>query len=111
MSTCEFCQRVYEYDRSKGHGKTQCNSCRTNRRRQTLKIRCVEYLGSHCQVCAYSRCVEALDFHHLDPGTKLFKISGGHSRSWTSIKAELDKCALLCANCHREVEAGYINLP
>jgi len=48
-----------------------------------------------------------LEFHHLDKETKSFGLSKkGIIRSWESIKKELDKCVLICANCHREVEAG-----
>jgi formate-dependent nitrite reductase cytochrome c552 subunit len=44
-----------------------------------------------------------LEFHHLEPSEKDFGIgSKGHTRSFEKIKLELDKCNLLCANCHRE---------
>jgi hypothetical protein len=45
--------------------------------------------------------VEVLEFHHRDPDGKDFKVSQG-SWSLERMKAEADKCALLCANCHRE---------
>ena len=62
-------------------------------------------------MCGYDRCVEALEFHHLDSSRKDFGISGqGYTRSWRRIREELDKCVLLCANCHREVHAG-LQLP
>lgn len=55
------------------------------------------------------RCGEnhpgCLDFHHRDPETKLFAISKGVGRankSWESIQAEINKCDVLCANCHRK---------
>ena len=35
----------------------------------------------------------------------------GYTRSWEKVKAELDKCILVCANCRREVEAGYTQPP
>lgn len=108
MQICLECSREYTYDRSKGHNKTLCNSCRTNQRRFVLqeKIRsfCVEQFGSHsCQRCGYNRCWQALTFHHRDPSTKKFSISGAHSRSWSSIKEEILKCDLVCANCHAEL--------
>jgi hypothetical protein len=50
--------------------------------------------------------MEALEFHHLNAARKDFGISSqGHTRSWSKIREELDKCVLLCANCHREVHA------
>jgi hypothetical protein len=56
--------------------------------------------------CGYDRCLEALEFHHIASGEKDFGISArGHSRSWEKTRQELDKCILLCANCHREIHA------
>jgi hypothetical protein len=55
--------------------------------------------------------MEALEFHHLDGSRKDFGISSkGYTRSWSKIRDELDKCILLCANCHREIHAG-LQLP
>ena len=60
--------------------------------------------GGRCSHCGYDRCIEALDFHHLDPTQKDFGISSkGYTRSWEKIHKELDKCILVCANCHREL--------
>lgn len=80
-----------------------CNSCAVNNRRFKLKDKCIEYLGSKCIVCGYFKCKQALEFHHKDPSKKDFSISGNHTRSWDSIKNELDKCDLLCSNCHQEM--------
>jgi hypothetical protein len=64
----------------------------------------VEYKGGACQLCGYARCLRALDFHHLDPRTKKFSIAGSHTRSWESLRQELDKCMLVCSNCHVDIE-------
>lgn len=77
------------------------------RRRKTLRAKAVELLGGKCQICGYNKHESVLDFHHIDPATKLFGISsGGFSRSWASIEAEIRKCILVCSNCHREIELG-----
>lgn len=104
MSTCKTCNRVFVYNRVSGHRTDKCNSCNVNIRRFKLKERCVEYLGGKCSKCSYNRCIIALEFHHLDPSLKKFRIAGNHCIRWESIKEELDKCILLCANCHREEE-------
>lgn len=64
----------------------------------------VEYLGGRCQHCGLEDdCVNIYDFHHTNPVKKDFEISGGKVRSsFESIKKELDKCELLCSNCHRK---------
>lgn len=65
----------------------------------------IAYKGKKCERCGYSRCQEALEFHHRF-GRKDFGISSkGYTRSWKRVKHELDKCILLCANCHREIHA------
>ena len=72
-------------------------------RRKKLKLLAVEYLGGKCSTCGYNKCIEALDFHHRDSSVKEFGIAAkGNTRSWESVKQELNKCILLCANCHRE---------
>lgn len=72
-----------------------------------LKQKAVDYKGGCCVFCGYHEHMGVLDFHHLDPTTKEFSIgSKGYTRSWEKVRAELDKCILVCANCHREVELG-----
>ena len=71
----------------------------------------VNYKGSRCKICGYNKCSEALEFHHLSSSGKDFGISDrGYTRSWAKIKEELDKCILVCANCHREIHSG-VQLP
>lgn len=64
----------------------------------------VEYKGGKCNSCNYNKCIAALEFHHIDPEQKDFGIGNkGFTKSWDKIKTELDKCILVCANCHREI--------
>jgi len=66
----------------------------------------VAYKGDKCERCGYDHCIDALEFHHIDPTQKDFSISSkGYTRSWSKVKEELDKCMILCANCHRELHA------
>lgn len=73
------------------------------RRRRHLKMLAVARLGGRCQKCKYNRSMQALAFHHPDPCEKEFSISNYATRSWARIRVEVDKCVLLCANCHCEV--------
>ena len=86
----------------------QCkNKYYVDRRRKALKQKAVDYKGGCCNICSYSKCIQALEFHHLDPGQKDFGISSsGTTKSWKRIKDELDKCVMLCSNCHKEVHAN-----
>jgi transposase len=98
-----------------GRGYYRCKRCRveaTVRRRHLLKRILVEEAGGQCILCGYSKCVRALEFHHLDPTTKQFELGyRGCTRSLASLRAEASKCALLCSNCHAEVEAGIASVP
>jgi predicted HNH restriction endonuclease len=91
-------------------GKTQCQECadyHTRRRikiRKVLKRKAVEYLGGRCVDCGIqSDYPDIYDFHHLLPVEKAAKIARllDTTKSWEKVRIELDKCVLLCANCHR----------
>lgn len=76
--------------------------------RKLIKLWAVEYKGGKCQCCGYSNCIEALDFHHLNEAEKDFIISSRNVTTyWPEVKEELNKCILVCANCHREIHAKY----
>jgi DNA-binding CsgD family transcriptional regulator len=96
-------------------GRTRCRRCRMERVvewRRRKKATLVAEAGGRCQRCGYDRCFAALEFHHLDPKTKSFALSlRGVTRSLDACRAEAEKCALLCANCHAEVEVGAASLP
>jgi len=51
-----------------------------------------------------------MDFHHKDDTLKEFTISGWYNLSWEKLRKELDKCVILCSNCHREVTADITKL-
>jgi hypothetical protein len=76
-----------------------------------MKEALVAEAGGKCAICGYSRCLAALEFHHLDRSTKSFALARrGITRSMAEAQAEAKKCVLLCANCHAEVEAGIVTL-
>ncbi len=75
--------------------------------RRERKRRAVLALGGACRGCGCVVPSRVFEFHHLDARVKDFAISAdGILRSWKKIEAELAKCVLLCANCHRETHAG-----
>jgi hypothetical protein len=111
---CSICGKKYKYiyknGSSSGSSKKKCNSCHANSGRFDKKDRMIEYKGGRCQICGYNKCNRALTFHHLDPSKKDFNFAGSHIRKWEIIKGELDKCILLCQNCHNEVHAGITKI-
>ncbi|MDQ3245267.1 MAG: hypothetical protein M3P22_02910 [bacterium] len=81
------------------------------KRRKKIKTLAIEYKGGQYQICGYKKCVGALELHHINKSEKSFGIGDkGYIRAWSKIQLELDICVLLCANCHREVEAGITQL-
>ena len=95
-------------------GRYRCKKCASEavqKRREKTKELLVEYKGGKCEICGYDRCVEALEFHHINPDEKDFGIGQkGYTRSFEKNKAEVDKCILVCANCHREIHNGLIDI-
>ena len=93
---------------------SMCKDCNLEdklSRQRNFKQECVDYKGGECQCCGYNSCNSALDFHHIDPKTKKFGIAKARRTKLTEeILEELDKCILVCSNCHREIHAGYIDL-
>lgn len=94
-----------------GRGYYRCTKCRSKgvaewRRRSKRKL--VAAAGGACVRCGYDDCQAALQFHHLVPAQKSFNIShAGITRAFSELRGETEKCVLLCANCHAEVEGGY----
>lgn len=83
--------------------KTNYDSVKDSRHKK--KVELVAYKGGKCEICGYSKCIQALEFHHLNPEEKDFNISSS-SKSLNELKKEIDKCILVCANCHREIHAN-----
>jgi hypothetical protein len=86
-----------------------CTSNQTSERQRKLKELAVNYKGGCCIKCGYNKYNGALEFHHLDPSKKDFTIAHLNLHAFNEkIKKELDKCILVCSNCHREIH-GNIN--
>ena len=86
-----------------------CTNIQTHARQKALKIECLKYLGGKCLSCGYDKYPEALEFHHLNPEEKDFNISSFRGYYFERIKPELDKCVILCSNCHKETHADWNN--
>lgn len=58
-----------------------------------------------CSICGYNNNHSVLEFHHVNPMDKLFQIAHGiRNHTNERVAEELNKCVLLCANCHKEIE-------
>jgi len=79
-------------------------------RRNKAKIRkmLIEYLGGRCIDCKKSEPEVKLEFDHVLPCEKEFRISREINKVWDKLKVEVDKCQLLCHDCHMEKTYGKI---
>lgn len=113
---CPICEQTLPIDnfyKKSGRDSTlsYCKKCSNNiaiKNQRKNKIKAIEYKGGKCQICSYSRCTAALEFHHTDPSKK--EAINFKNRSFAKIKEEVDKCMLLCVNCHRETHSELMKL-
>lgn len=93
--SCLICEKPFQWQKN-----SVCSTCRNWYRRYIVKTKCIEYKGGVCLDCNASDH-DILSFHHRVPNEKLFVISHNlHCKKWEELKVELDKCDLLCNNCH-----------
>jgi hypothetical protein len=75
------------------------------RKRRLVKYFAQSLKSEGCVICGYNRCYEALHFHHTSE-EKDRNIS--RARSMEMIESEVEKCVVVCANCHAEIHAGLV---
>lgn len=78
--------------------------------RQKRKQELVYIMGGKCALCGYDKCIAALEFHHIDKSQKERQLSSGNCHSWEEDVKEVKKCALVCSNCHKEIEFFKLNV-
>lgn len=126
---CTICKIIYPengeyFGKHKGNSlglDTYCKICRKEKGRSNYyinkeswnnihnktrlekqnQIQDIKKQSSGCLKCEEKR-IHLLDFHHLDPSKKTFQIGQGESKGWDRVQAEIEKCILLCKNCHAD---------
>lgn len=118
---CNSCKMLLPLSRFYSNGKTStglikykpnCMQCENSVRKSNFEELIRTYLSTKNQVyqcikCSYTGIFGSLDFHHRNPNQKDFNIGENQSsisleRFMSDIVPELDKCDLLCPNCHRQ---------
>ena len=75
--------------------------------RRRRKANLVKVMGNKCCLCGYDKNIGALEFHHINPEEKEYGIAkNGTCHDLEKDLAEIKKCILVCANCHREIHDG-----
>lgn len=118
---CDYCNIDFKPN-AKGSGgmnRRFCFSCMpeglSRQERDTLRTKLYKQklniykVTKGCSVCGYNKCASALDFHHNND-EKIENIANIVNRNWKDTLTEIQKCVLLCSNCHREVHAGVISV-
>lgn len=123
MKQCKICFVGKPFSEFYTNGKTpngsqkykpSCMKCEEGSRRAFVEEKrkiIKEMFGESCAICGYSKCFAALEFHHVNPSDKEntpAKLINNFSSIERMIR-ELEKCIMVCANCHREIHhAGVV---
>ena len=110
---CEDYITIYIYMYKSGNIKTYWRSRsrskiknRNKKGREILKNLKV----NGCAICGYNKCSNSLDFHHVNPEDKKFQLVATEMfRPPLTLVEELNKCILVCKNCHYEIHTKERN--
>ena len=98
--------KKYQREWARRNSKTKRSNQVSVKRRKQI----VDDAKSHpCVICNKEYPVEVMDLYHIDQSKSISKLMC--IASYTELKNEIDKCAPLCANCHRLLNHGYVKLP
>lgn len=88
--------------------KSKCKNCQSIQDDSRKEAIILQVVGEYsCKICGYNKCKQALEFHHIDPTKKEYRIANLITHKEDTIIKELEKCVLVCANCHREIHYGF----
>lgn len=115
IKKCEICGKEFEtlpnggtrkycFECSPSYPKGTSRSATISALRRAMKKEAVKRKGGKCEICGYDKCIDALTFHHIDATEKDFGLAqSGNLHSWEEYLKEVNKCILVCANCHAEI--------
>lgn len=119
---CEYCGRSFTPKTKNAKNRKVCYDCNPyiakdqpneykSKMRELNWNKLKQDLGfDGCVICGYNKYEGALDFHHLNPDEKEHGPSSIMHHQYKKVRKEMEKCVVLCSNCHREVHAGITKL-
>ena len=107
----EYKAKEYARDRilDKTPARREKHAVQAKIRNRERKLMGIAYLGGKCKRCGGEFHPAVFEFHHKNPAEKEYSPSHALQQSWENFKKELDKCDLLCANCHRMTHHDWEN--
>lgn len=118
MRKCRICGKMKPIDefnywnKSKGTRMSICKECEHEKSkvaRDTKKQLMTDLKEVGCAICGEHDPI-CLDFHHYDPNEKQFNMSAAVMKTIPDLINEASKCVVVCANCHRKIHAGMLNI-
>lgn len=105
MKNCPNCQKKYN------SSSDYCISCLNIFRKSERIDRINQIVGSQCWLCGYSKNSNSLLFFHVDEQSKKFSLTPNNlvTKDWKSVLKEIKKCILVCPNCYKEIENGFVS--
>lgn len=118
IKLCPKCKKEkqlseFHFKKSENRYNSWCKSCvyeLQKLRWKDRKRKVVELMGGKCCKCNYDKNLSVFELHHLDPSQKEYDWNKLRQLQWETIIAELKKCILVCANCHREIHSPNENM-
>jgi hypothetical protein len=98
VGTCRDCKKIYTgkwYSDNRRRRQDYANEKNKSRKKEIVK-----HFGNKCHDCEQSYPQYVYQFHHLDPTKKDVNPSYAMTQRPSKMWEELDKCIMLCANCH-----------
>lgn len=103
----KFCSlKCKNVDSNKKHQNYVAQQARARER----KLQAIELKGGSCSSCGYCTNLAALVFHHEEGKDFPLDSRKFSNCSWERLLRELEKCTLLCHNCHMELHYPYLAL-
>ena len=109
-AVCKACHKIYRDNHYRNNKRK--NVRRTSKRRETLREWVNTYKKERSCACCSESFYRCLEFHHLNPDEKDLAVADAINNGWSikRIQKEIDKCILVCANCHVKIHAGLISI-